>query len=174
MIVLAALAFIVLRFATRWIGKLIGFLVLIVLAIGAMYFSGLGPFQKTATSPYRLMDRYCSPNHPEPAYCECIVKPVVTDLMSRFTEGELEDLRKNRWESAYAFKKSLEAQKATVDLCLNERNKDDLLKKFLLDLSGVPDEIINELGDLQDSIHSKANKSLDEIKSGKKEINKRY
>lgn len=173
-IIAIVLALAVLKFVSRIIGKLIGFVVIIGLVGAVMYFNGWGPFQTTATSPEHLMDTYCRNDHPQPAYCECIVKPIVADLERRFSPRELDDLNEKRLESAYAFKKSLEAQKLTITQCLESRDEEGLLREFLLNLSGLPESVIEGVDLLKDSVEVEANERFEDFENRKEAINKRY
>ena len=66
--------------------------------------------------------------------CYCIIKPISTDLHSRFSESELNDLQKKRLRFAKEIIKSISNKKSEIKEKLKDNNALHLLDEFKQDL----------------------------------------
>lgn len=83
-----------------------------------------------------LEDLYCTEDmsRTDSLKCQCIVKPLLEDMQSRFTETELDHLRTRRLRYAAELAKSFRNQKERIKRELEANNASHLLKDIGKDL----------------------------------------
>jgi len=170
---LVIIAFAILRFAAKVVSKLIAIVLLIAAVLVFMYHKGLGPFEQNHISIVELEVKYCQLEK-DPEKCECIVKPLKADIEKRFTQQELEELKKNRIKGAYILNKSFQANKEMIALCLAEKDAIGEIKEFQDDLLPFDNKIVKKLSKIITSIQKKAEESWQDLQNDKEEIDKRY
>ncbi|MCB9262902.1 MAG: hypothetical protein H6607_11060 [Flavobacteriales bacterium] len=172
-LVAIALAFIIIKFATRLAMKVLGVAILLLVGVYAMYHFGVGPFKQNPIAIEVLEEKYCS-NSEEKIKCDCIVTPIKKDLMSRFTRAELEEMEDDRLSMGYAFKKSFDASKPQIMDCLKKQNAEGQLKEFTTDLIPIENEVVDALGKLKNKVQDKIETSVEDFKSKKEGIDGKY
>lgn len=114
-----------------------------------MYYFNIGPFKKNVTDLEFLKEKYCSAaaqSAPQNvAICECIVKKAEKDMKSRFSSEELESMKTDKLKSAYVLQKSLEKMKTRSEICLEDQNQKDAMKKFTTDLASLDNEWLGKV-----------------------------
>ena len=172
-IVVAVLALAILKFAAKLIAKIFGFILLVVAVILFLYHQGLGPFKQNHISIQDLEFKYCEVEQ-DIDKCDCIIKPIKTDIQSRFSKSEIEELERNRLKGAYILNKSLQAQKEEIAICLRKRDALDALEEFQQDLIPIDNEIIRKITGVFNTLQQKAQENWDNLKEDKDQIAKRY
>ena len=172
-IVLTVIAFLVIKFATKLLYKLLGILVLAGVVIYLMFHFGLGPFKENPVSISTLESKYCQ-SKPERNKCDCIVNILKKDLKSRWTESELEEMEGQRSTMAYLLKKSFEVRNDEITACLAKRGAEEELREFNQNFVPIENDLLEEMTKLKDDISDRARNILDSLTSKKETIDERY
>ncbi len=172
-IVVVVIAFLLIRFATSMLYKLFGVLVVVGLIAYAMFYFGLGPFKSNPVSITSLEEKYCG-SELQVNKCECIVKKVVGDLRSRWSEEELAEMADKRTTMAYLVKKSFDVKKDEIMLCLVKRGAEGEMEEFRQDLIPIENDVLEELNELKENVTEKTKNLLDSLIQSKEDIDERY
>ena len=70
-----------------------------------------------------LNNRYCIESSTDLSTCECVVKPIISDLKERFSDQEIEDLKKKKILGNTEVIKSYITRKNDIDNCLKTYEK---------------------------------------------------
>ncbi|MFT5512511.1 MAG: hypothetical protein ACI8SE_000909 [Bacteroidia bacterium] len=161
------------RFATKFLLKLVGWVLIIGLGIYALYHFGVGPFEQNPISIQTWESKYCD-NQEDMVTCDCIVNPIKNDLESRFTVDELLEIEKDRAQLLYVVQRSFTAVKPQIQRCLGNANAENALENFKNDLIPVDNDVLEEIKRLADSIKEGAQNQLDEFTSKKESLDSKY
>lgn len=167
------IAGLLIRFATKFLMKLFGWLLLIGVGVYAMYHFGIGPFEQNPISIQTWEAKYCGESN-DKVTCDCIVMPIKKDLESRFTSIELADIEKDRAQLLYVVQRSFAAVKPEIQRCLGDANADQALENFKNDLIPIDNGILEEIKSLAEGIKESAESQLDELMSKKDSLDKKY
>ena len=94
------------QFATKFIFKLIGWVIVLLGGVYVLYHFGIGPFAKNPVNVVDLQTKYCVEEVDEDI-CDCVITPIRNDMNNRFSKEELSELEDKRGEALYVFQKSL-------------------------------------------------------------------
>ena len=117
------IAWIVFKFVTQVIVKIIVFLILIIFCY-SLY--------KTHTSSniiQELQSQFCDDSQDNSINCDCFVTPIISDLNERFSKTALDSLQSNNIESVKEIFISLDNKREEISDCFIANGKTD----FLLD-----------------------------------------
>lgn len=167
------IAGLLIRFASKLLMKLVGWLLLIGVAVFAMYHFGIGPFKQNPVSVSLWEEKYCE-NGADQVTCDCIVKIIKADMQKRFTEVELEAIEKDRTQLLYVVQRSFNAVKPEIQACLGEANAEKALEDFRNDLIPIDNDVLQEIKQLAEGIKEGAQNQLDELLSKKESLDKKY
>ena len=172
-IIVIVLAGIIIRSATKFIMKVLGWLLLILAIIYLAYHFGIGPFAQNPISIDTWEAKYC--NDPmEEVKCNCIVYPIKNDLESRFTKDELDEIAQDRAELAYVIKKSFSEVKPQIIECLAKEDAEDELSNFMKDMIPVDNDILDELNDIKEEIGETIENGMDQLQERKDRLDRKY
>ncbi len=161
------------RFATKFLMKLFGWILLIGLGVYAMYHFGLGPFKQNPISIATWEEKYCGePN--DKVTCDCIVMPIKKDLQSRFSSSELSEIEEDRAQLLYVVQRSFSVAKPEIQRCLGEANAEEALENFRNDMIPIDNSILEEIEQLAEGIKEDAQHQLDGLKSKKEALDNKY
>lgn len=161
------------KFTTKLILKVLGFVVLVAVVIGAMYAKGIGPFKDTQVGLDALTEKYCG-NPEEEAICECILQKAERDMRNRFTEDELDSLQADRIRAAYVLKRSLDATKNPAMQCLETKGMEHKYQQFINDFIPIENEHLNVVGDKAKEWSEKLKQEAQDLLLNKDNIDSRY
>lgn len=130
-------------------------LLLVAGIIFGLYYFNIWPFNKNVADLDFLKEKYCSESalaNPEnAAICDCIVKKAEADIKKRFTEKQLDSIKKDKLKMAYVLQKSMEKLKTRSQICLEDRQQPQAMKKFTTDLATLDNEVLGKVGGLLNS-----------------------
>lgn len=172
-IVLLIAGFLLLRFASTILIKILGFLFCLVAAVGMMYYFSWGPFKEYELSVEQLELRYCV-TLSDSDLCECVVQPLKRDMEQRFTFEELEKIKNNKAENAYVFKKSLASTKEEAIACLKLKGQEAKYQTFIHDLIPVNNQNLEWLTEKTKSMSRKLEGAIDSFNFKKDWIDNKY
>ncbi len=172
-IILFVVAAIIIRFAARFLFKILGWLLLLGGVAFLLYHFGVGPFAHNPIAVSTWEEMYCE-NPKEQVKCNCIVNPIKNDLEGRFTADELRELEQNRMELTYAMQQSFKKVKPQIMSCLAKEDAEGELTEFMKDLIPIDNDILQSLHDLKDEFSEGAQEKFDELTEGKDAIDKKY
>jgi hypothetical protein len=166
---------ILLKFATRIALKVLGFVLIVGLVVGFMYYNSMGPFKGGEADILELREQYCG-NTPkaDADICDCIVRLAEADLEMRFTKSELDSLRQDKLKSIYILEKSLKATKVEAIACLTARNSEDKYKAFLQDFIPIENEYLDKIQEGAQGIKEKLQEEYDSFINEKEELDEKY
>jgi|TARA_B110000902_G_C13740819_1_gene372751 hypothetical protein len=131
LLVIAAiiLAWIVFKFVTQIIVKIIVFLMLVIFSY-SLY--------QTYTSSNIILEfkaQFCDDSQEDSVNCDCIVTPIFSDLNERFTTAALDSLQSNNIESIKELYISLDNKREEITNCFiangkGDFNIEDLIEKL--------------------------------------------
>lgn len=173
LVIVLILAFVIIRFATKILFKILGFLLVVVAVAVVMYYLSIGPFKNDRTDIFKLEDRYCSEDG-DVDICECIIEKTMTDMNNRFTEAERLELRENRAKALYAFVRVMEANKEECTKCLEDRGVEEKYGEFLAELAEVAPEHIENLKEKSSEILEQLYEKYEEIKDEKDDVDSKF
>ncbi len=172
-ILVIVIAGILIRSATKFIMKLLGWILLILALIYVAYHFGIGPFKQNPISIETWEAKYCE-NPEEQVKCNCIVYPIKNDLESRFTPEELDEIAQDRAEMAYVIKKSFEEVKDQIGICLAKEDAEEELSEFMKDMIPVDNDALDKLSDLKDEIQESVENEVDDLRKRKDRLDSQY
>lgn len=172
-IVVFILIGIFIQFATKFIFKLLGWAIVLLGGVYALYHFGIGPFAKNPVNVVDLQTKYCVEEVDEDV-CDCIITPIRNDMNTRFSKEELSELDNKRGEALYVFQKSFSAVKPEVTACLAKREAESKLDEFLKDLLPVNRGVIDGVESFTQWAKESAEETIDEWTSSKESIDKKY
>lgn len=172
-VIAVIIGLILLKFATKLIMKLVGFMICIIAVIGFMYLFSWGPFKKNITQISTLEAKYCQTDRDDDI-CECIVAKLKLDMMQRFTSAELDEITEDKLKSFRVLTKSMEATKEESLQCLALRGEEQKYKQFLLDFANLSNEDIDYIKIKGKEIGEWIKDKADSVGSSLEEIDKRY
>jgi hypothetical protein len=172
-VIISLVAILVIRFAAKFLTKVIGLSLLIIGVSLFMYSKGLGPFKQNYLDLAALEDKYCFEQLDEDK-CECIVKVLRDDLKGRFSEAELEEMREQRIKGAYVLKKSLDMQKDVIGFCLKKRGAPSKLKDFQTELLPFKKKHLQWMDAIFSFVVEETENRWKEIKEDKETLDERY
>jgi hypothetical protein len=134
LILLVALAYILIKFTSKLIFKLIAFALLLPIVGILLYLFNVGPFAHNYFAKDSLTIKFCNENTMElleVKACNCIVKPYGSILENKFSAAELQEIEKNNYQSAYIFLKVWPIlEKELESCCENNIEKDSVISYF--------------------------------------------
>ena len=172
-IVTLVIALLIIRFATRVLFKVIGWLLLVVLVVYGLYYWGLPPFENNPYSIRTWEAKYCGDPDAD-VRCSCIVQPIKNDIESRFTKSELEALEDDRLDMLYTLWRSYEGLEDQIKRCLAEDQAEDQLDVFIKDMIPINNEILDELSNLSGFIEDEADAQVNKLEERKRKIDERF
>lgn len=133
--VLIVLAFIIIRFLTKILAKLIAFAVVAALIIYVLFYwnGGILNLGKNEFIIYDLEQKYCVEKY-DTVKCDCIIQPLKDDIESKYTAEELEALKGKQKESLNILMNSYRENQESIHECLKENNSGDAWKEIIEDL----------------------------------------
>ena len=164
---------ILIRFATKFLIKLLGWLLLLVVGIYGMYHYGIGPFKQNPISLDTLEATYCD-NPKEEIKCTCIIQIIKADLQNRFTDDEINDIQADRAQLLYVMQRSFSKVKPEIESCLGSKNAEEEFTEFTNDLIPIDNEILKRLAQLKEDLTNGTESHLDELSSKKKELDEKF
>ncbi len=170
MVIIAGL---LIRFATKFLMKLIGWVLLIGIGVYALYHFGIGPFKQNPISIATWEAKYCGESN-DKVTCNCIVMPIKKDLQSRFSSSELSEIEEDRAQLLYVIQRSFSAVKPEIQQCLGEANAEDALDNFRNNMIPIDNSILEEIEQLAEGIKEDAVNQLDGLKSKKESLDNKY
>lgn len=173
LIIVAVVAFVILRFAKKLFSKVIGVLLIGGMIVGFMYYKGIGPFQQNVADMNHLMQKYCGENG-DKDICDCILKPAQADIESRFTVSELDSLAEQKIKGAYILQKSLKATKEKAIVCLASRDATEKYKVFLQDFVPIENKYLDLIGEKARDLSDKVKDEISSLQEDKKDIDDKY
>lgn len=172
-IIAIVVAGILIRFATKFLLKLLGWMLLLVVGVYGMYHYGIGPFEQNPISIQNLEETYCETPGQE-IKCTCIIQIIKADLQNRFTDAEMKDIQDDRAQLLYVMQKSFNKVKPEIQQCLGSKNAEEEFKEFTNDLIPIDNEILERLSKLKDDITETAESQIDDLSSKKKELDEKF
>lgn len=160
------------KFARKIFYKILMIFLAVALAIFALYYFKLGPFQKNVTHISVLKEKYCTGKSPE--ICDCIVKPLAHDIEKRFTKAEIDSLKSDRINSAYVFQKSLSEIKGEAKFCLKSKGKEELWSQFIKETLHIDNALTDKIESLFDDGKQALEEKVETVKDSKEGIDGRY
>ena len=125
LIIIAAvvLSFMALKFVTKLLFRLIIVLIMfIVFYMGYQHFSG--------TNILDNISKLCHNNNNN-LKCICFTTPVLDDINNRFTNEEIEKIKKNKLKCNIEFGRSFQAKEAEIKACFEKHGETSLLEEIL-------------------------------------------
>lgn len=149
-VIIAAIiiGFIVLKFITKVIVKLISVAVVAGFIIFVLFYWGGGGVLNTGNTGFMLDEleqKYCHEQVSE-IKCNCIIEPISNDVRSRFNKQEIAELQQNKMKSMRVLLMSALRNKAQIQKCLRDNNALDEWDKFMKDLKGL--DVENQMNDM--------------------------
>lgn len=133
-IVLIVSGILLLRFASKFIFKLMGLLLFAPAILIILYLFNIGPFSTNLFSRDNLSKKFCISEQTLDV-CECVVKKYKTLVESKFTEEELNEIENKNYESAYVFKQLTDQLAIQTAICSgSEDSAKILMDKFMTGL----------------------------------------
>ena len=74
---------------------------------------------------------YCTKENIDPIKCNCFVTPILDDLNTRFSQKELEALKKNKIKCNTEFIKSYKKNESGIKKCFEKSGKSTILEEIL-------------------------------------------
>jgi len=167
------IAGLLIRFATKFLLKVFGWLLLIGLGVYVMYHYGIGPFKQNPVSIQTWEEKYCGPSN-DKVTCDCIVMPIKQDLEKRFGPSELREIEQDRAQLLYVVQRSFAAVKPEIQQCLGEANAEQALEDFRNDMIPINNDVLEEIKRLAEGIKEGAKSQLDDFMSKKDSLDKKY
>lgn len=134
LILLLVIAFVLIKFTSKIIFKIIAFALLIPIVGILMYLFNLGPFAYNYFAKDSLSNKFCEGENMEllkNKTCNCIVKPYQNILENKFKSEELLEIEKNNYQSAYIFLKVWPLlEKELESCCENKSERDSVVSYF--------------------------------------------
>lgn len=133
--VLILLAFVVIRFLTKILAKLIAFAIVAALIIYVLFYwnGGLINIGKDTFIIYDLEEKYCEEKM-DTVKCNCIIQPLKEDIESKYTAEELDEIKNDRSESLEILMNSIRENQESIKECLQENKSGNAWNEFLDDL----------------------------------------
>ncbi len=172
-LLVVVLAGILIKFATKFLIKLLGWVLLLALGAYAMYHFGIGPFDKNPFTIASLEAKYCDAPE-EQIKCDCIVQLVKKDLESRFSKNELTEIEADRAQLIYVVQKSFNTVKPDIVECIGADKAEKVLSDFRNDLIPIDNDILENLIELKDDISDSAKNQVDELTKKKEVLDEKY
>lgn len=164
---------IALKFAKQIASKIIGFVVVVGLVVGVMYYKSWGPFEHNVAEMAHLQEKYCGENG-DADICDCILTPIKEDMSQRFTQEELDSLSTQRIRAAYVLKKSMQQTKVQAATCLEKRGATSKYKKFVQDFIPIENQYLDMAENKVDELKGKLKDEMTSFKDNKKSIDEKY
>ena len=172
-IVIFILIGVFIQFATKFIFKLIGWVIVLLGGVYVLYHFGIGPFAKNPVNVIDLQTKYCVEEVDEDI-CDCVITPIRNDMNNRFSKEELTELEDKRGEALYVFQKSFSKVKPEVVACLAKRDAESKLDEFIKDLLPVNRGVIEGVESFTQWAKESAEETIDDWTSSKELIDKKY
>lgn len=127
--------FAILRFLSKIFLKIIGFLLIVVLALYLLFYweGGLLDLGNREFMLVELEQKYCIEKQ-DTIKCQCIVQPVLRKINRQYTVQELDEMKSNKIRSLRIILSTALDEKAEINACLKEHNASGKWKEFLQDL----------------------------------------
>lgn len=120
------LSFMALKLVTKILFRLIIILITIII-----FFMGYQHFSGTNTIDYSA--KFCQKNG-DPIKCDCFYNPIYNNLRMKFSEEEIQLLKKNKLKSNIEFGKSFQATEKEIRNCFEEFGQTTLFKEIFNDI----------------------------------------
>lgn len=134
---------VVLRFITKNFFKIIGIIVVIGIILFFLFLwkGGLIKFGQDEFVLIELQNEYCGENY-DTVYCDCIINPLLKDILSEYNLEELNEIRKDNLKTAKIIYESIRRNKKDINKCLNKNKSGSLWKEFIESLknNGIKEE----------------------------------
>lgn len=131
---LLVLAYILIKFTSKIIFKIIAFALLLPIVGILMYLFNVGPFAYNYFAKDSLSTKFCNETSMElleKKACNCIVKPYLYILENKFNTEELQEIEKNNYQSAYIFLKVWPSLEKEIESCCeNKIERDSVVSYF--------------------------------------------
>lgn len=162
-----------LKFATKFIAKIFGILLVAGLVIGFMYYKSIGPFKQNVTDIYALEEKYCD-QEVDKDICDCIIKNIKRDMKRRFTRAELDSLAQQRIKAAYVLKKSMNSTKTDALNCLESRDAAHKYKQFRNDFIPIENKYLEIIEDKAKELGDNVRQEIKDFLLNKDDIDDKY
>ncbi len=135
LVVVVLIAFIIIRFLTKILAKLIAIAIVAALIIYVLFYwnGGILNLGKNEFIIYDLEQKYCVEKY-DTVKCDCIIKPLLEDIESKYTTKELDALKGKQKESLDILMNSYRENQESIHECLKENNSGDAWKEIIEDL----------------------------------------
>lgn len=167
---LILIGFALMRWAGKFLLKVIGFFLFIGVIGLALYHYEIGPF-KNLRSVNLLEEKYCQDPEPNSFKCECIVEIIDRDLNKRYTNEELRELENDKWKMGISMVKSFEANKEEIKECLKKNNAEHELDEFVQEVLVINKE---KGEDVLEKVKRFFKNRLDSLDEMWEDVEKRY
>jgi hypothetical protein len=159
----------------RLIKKIFWNLLLLAIVIYGLYYFKVWPFKENVASTEYLKSKYCKADDPiSTATCDCIVERVSFDIDRRFSVDERKELESNRAKMAYALQKSLKSIQPEAMKCLKDQGQEAAWDAFIHDLVSLDNALLGKATDLLEKGAEKAKEKIEQTKTDKADIDKKY
>lgn len=133
LLLLVIIAFVLIKFTSKIIFKIVAFALLIPIVGILMYLFNLGPFAHNYFAKDALSIKFCEDKNMElleNKTCDCIVKPYQKILEEKFNTEELQEIEKNNYQSAYIFLKVWPLLEKELESCCENKNERDSVVSY--------------------------------------------
>jgi len=153
LIVGIVVAFLILRFITKVLSKLLAFLIVVGGVVYLLFFwkgTGIVKLGNENFIVNELKTKYCdAPKEGKNVKCDCIIKPIYDDIHSQYSDQQLMELKENKIKSIRIVYQSIKAHKDEIKDCLKEQKAEGEWDSFIKDVTnsgpGGDSSIINEI-----------------------------
>ncbi len=173
-IAFVVLAFVI-KFATRLIIKVLGFLLVVGVAVGFMYYYSIGPFEGKEVSIAALRFEYCGNEMTQDEdVCDCVVELADSDMKNRFSAEELTDIKQSKYKSTHVLIRSLDATKTEALQCLASRDAEHKYKEMIQNFIPVENKHLESLQEGAQDFGDYMKEKYDSLLEDTESIEERY
>lgn len=132
--IVIVVAFLVIRFVTKVLAKVIAFLIVAAVVVYFLFYwdGGFISIGKKEFILYELEEKYCSEDG-DNIKCECMIKPLLEDIRSKYTEEEIKSIGKDNRETIKILRKSIQENREVIRECYQENKTNNSMKENLED-----------------------------------------
>lgn len=130
--VVIVLAVIIIRFVTKILAKIVAFLIMTAVILYALFYwdGGIIALGNEDFMLYELEKKYCEEKK-DTVKCECLVRPLIDDIESRYSAEEIQKFRKNKIKSINIITGSFTENYESIRQCFKENKSEDSFRENL-------------------------------------------
>ena len=134
--IIIVVAIILIRFIAQIFFRFIGVLLLLGVAAYFLFFwnGGLLDVGNKDFILYELEEKYCREDNP--VKCDCIIKPIKSDIESRYSSTQIAEFKKDKLKSFKVLYESVNRKKSEIKKCLEDKNALNIWDDFTKEIIG--------------------------------------